>query len=1156
MAGEALSTSVRISSGPESMRPHYGVIVVGSGYGGGIAASRLARAGQDVCILERGRERRPGEFPRTQMEGAREIQLSTRDSHLGSRLGLFDLHAGEGISVLVGCGLGGTSLINANVSLPPDPRLWSDPRWPAEVRADVETRLAEGYARAREMLRPTPYPASFPDLPKLDALEKSSRALGAPFYRPPINVSFQDGPNHVGLDQKACVGCGDCVTGCNHSAKNTTLMNYLQDAWNHGAQIVTQAKVDWLERREGKWVVHYQVVGEGREAFAAPDLFVTADVVVLAAGSLGSTEILLRSKARGLPLSERVGERFSGNGDVLGFGYDCEDVVNGIGFGSHEPGRIPAVGPCITGIIDERAAPAVGDGFVIEDGSVPGALSPLLPEAFGMAAIAFGDDTDTRLADLVKQEERSATSLLLGPYHGATKRTQTFLVMAHDGEGGRLRLEGDRLRVAWPDVGREAIFARVNERLRQATAALKGDFIENPAWSEALGRGLITVHPLGGSVMADRAEEGVVDGRCRVFAGGAGAAVHEGLLVADGSVVPMSLGVNPLLTISALAERACALLAEERGWTIPYDLPSRPRRAPEPLTPGLRFTETMRGEFTARGAPAPTPMSFTLTIVSGDLERMLADPEHRAAIFGTLDAPALSARPLVVSQGEFRLFAKDPARVETRNMVYRMRVETEEGASFLFHGVKIIDHEAPTEAWSQTTTLHVDVHRGADETGALVGSGVLHIAPLDFMRQMTTMEITNAPDEATRLKGFAAFGAAFAGTLYDAYGGVLAPEAYFDPRLPPRRKRPLRAGPPEVHGFATRDGVPLRLTRYRGGPKGPVMLVHGAGVSSRIFSTDLPHTNLVEYLVAHRYDVWLLDCRVSIALPSCAQPWTADQVAAFDLPDAVAAIRRLTGAASVQAVAHCYGANAFVMAMLGGMEGVRSAVLSQVATDLVVPPLTRLKVGLHAPEMLAHLGVSSLTAYADAKEGWRSRLLDDALRLYPVHAGEGCQSPVCHRIAFMYGELIEHAQLDERTHENLHELFGLGSMTTFEHLARMVRAGHVVAFDGSEAYLPHLERLAIPIRFIHGDQNRCYLPESTQRAMDRLAGANGAGLYTRSLIEGYGHIDCIFGKNAARDVFHHVLDHLDATQDAASARHIPAQGAPATPPTGPGQPAR
>src|SRR5581483_10260336 len=154
----------RLSSPIDRMRDHYTVVVIGSGYGGAIAASRLARAGQDVCLLERGREFLPGEFPDTQLELMHETQMRTPQGHIGSRTGLGDLRFHKDMNVLIGCGLGGTSLINANVALEPEPAVFDDPAWPQEIRDDLPTAVAEGIARAREMLRPEVYPGELTKL--------------------------------------------------------------------------------------------------------------------------------------------------------------------------------------------------------------------------------------------------------------------------------------------------------------------------------------------------------------------------------------------------------------------------------------------------------------------------------------------------------------------------------------------------------------------------------------------------------------------------------------------------------------------------------------------------------------------------------------------------------------------------------------------------------------------------------------------------------------------------------------------------------------------------------------------------------------------------------------------------------------------------------
>ncbi|MEX0674246.1 MAG: GMC oxidoreductase [Gaiellaceae bacterium] len=780
-AERPIQPRVRLSSPLDALKPHYDVVVVGSGYGGSIAASRMARAGRTVCLLERGRELQPGEYPDSAAESFHEFQIDTKERHFGRADGLFDMRVNDDMNVLVGCGLGGTSLVNANVALPAEARVWEDERWPQALRDD-RAGLDEGYRRATEMLKPAPFPQELAPLPKLAALEAAAAAMDARFYRPPINVTYKDGTNHVGVYQQACHLCGDCVSGCNYGAKNTTLMNYLPDARNHGAELFTQVRVDRVDRRDGRWVVYFRPVGSGREAFGAPPMFVTADIVMLGAGALGSTEILLRSRAAGLPLSDVLGHRFTGNGDVLGFGYNCDRPINGIGFGDHAVGELPPVGPCITGIIDLREQPVLEEGMVIEEGVVPGGLSPVLARVFEIAAALVGKDTDDGVADFFRERAREIQMMVQGPYRGALQNTITFLVMGHDDGEGRLVLDDGRVRVEWPGVGSQPIFQRVAERLTEATAALGGEFVKNPIWSKLLHHDLVTVHPLGGCPMGEDAAGGVVDADGRVFAGGDGSAVHEGLYVCDGAIVPRPLGVNPLLTISALAERICDRMAARHGWTIDYGLAyAPPRQAQEPVKPGIQFTETMRGFFAAgatgayedaerRGREEDSPFEFTLTIVSDDLERMLEEQEHAARIFGTVKAPALSPSPLTVTDGVFNLFVTDLAEPDRRLMRYRMGLAAEDGKRYFFDGFKRIEDDPGLDMWADTTTLYITVHEGGDDTGPVAGKGVLHIHPRDFMRQMTTMRVRNALSARQQLALSGRFSALFTGSLHDVYG--------------------------------------------------------------------------------------------------------------------------------------------------------------------------------------------------------------------------------------------------------------------------------------------------------------------------------------------------------------------------------------------------
>lgn len=544
-----------------SIAERYDAVVIGSGYGGGVAALRLAEMGRSVAILERGRHIEVGAFPDTLKAGARELQSQGLSGHIGRPDGLFDIRVGDGVSVLVGCGVGGTTLINGNVMLRPESGVFDMAAWPNEFRAERDTLLEEAYQRAHGILRPVPYPGT-PPLLKADALSAAADALGETCTYPPVSVTFEDhaGRNEHGVDQPPCTRCGDCCSGCNVGAKNTTAMNYLPAAAQRGAAIVPHChavRIQAGKPGEAPWRVVY--IRRSEEGQSETERTVAADTVICAAGTLGSTELLLRSAEAGLSLSPVLGQGFSTNGDVIAFSYNNRRPVNGIGVGYPPRAAVEPVGPVIAGLIDLRGSEDIRNNIVIQEGAIPSLLAPLMPAFLSGAVPLFGHRRG--ISAYWQRFKRYVLSLFGGAYTGAVRNSQTFLVMGHDGADGEMKLESGRLKVIWKRAGKKEIFERIHATLEKASAATNGTFVPNPIWSPALGRNLITVHPLGGCRMGESAAEGVVDHKCRVFDGTGG--IHDGLYVVDGSVIPTSLGVNPGLTIAAVAERAMMHLERE-----------------------------------------------------------------------------------------------------------------------------------------------------------------------------------------------------------------------------------------------------------------------------------------------------------------------------------------------------------------------------------------------------------------------------------------------------------------------------------------------------------------------------------------------------------------------------------------------------------------
>lgn len=561
----------RLARSLDEFQNDYDVIIIGSGYGGGVSASRLSRAGKRVAVLERGREFLTGEFPGRFPDLKNELQIRGTPIPSGPETALYDVRVGKDMHVLVGCGLGGGSLVNAGVALRPDARVFSDPVWPGQLRQDG--LLDQGYKRAEAWLRPSADPKAATHS-KYTALDASRSALTADathdMVAPRVVVSFEQTTNAAGIDQPACTRCGDCCGGCNVGAKNTVALTYLPDAVQHGAALFTHAKVRHVAKNaDGTWSVEITRLDATK---GDPDTTITATAptVIISAGTLGTSEIMLRSAEAGLNLSPRLGERFSANGDIIAFGYGATPDINAIGIGHPKKLENVDIGAAVSGQIEVTNDEKLDHEMCIQEGVLPSALAPLLPYLF----IPNG-----RIVGALK-------SLISGVYNGPFKHLQTFFAVSHDSASGHFKLEKDTLQLSWPNAKDEAVYKRLDDTLEKIVSASGGKYVKNPLSGSVMGHQPATAHPLGGCAMGEDAESGVVNHKGQVFdpthADASATTVHRGLYIIDGSVIPRSLGVNPLFTITALAERTMAHYAADHGLA----LDAAPRPAPKvPATP-------------------------------------------------------------------------------------------------------------------------------------------------------------------------------------------------------------------------------------------------------------------------------------------------------------------------------------------------------------------------------------------------------------------------------------------------------------------------------------------------------------------------------------------------------------------------------------------
>lgn len=768
------------------LQDSYGVVVIGSGYGGSILAARLAQ-GRSLCLLERGREWIPGTFPDEIDEVVREVRSDLNP------LGLYDYHLHDEVDVFVGSGLGGTSLVNANVVIQPDPDLFDHPRWPDEIRQDRDSRVLDThYARVREMLQVEAYPDDKPLLRKIEAHRQSTAERGVPFSKLELAVNFTryaDQPNHVGVHQRLCTLCGDCVTGCNVRAKNTLYMNYLPLAKQLGAQIFTQIEVDHLVKApDDGYLVHY-VYHPGHGRLPAPGVL-RASAVVVAAGALGSTEILLRSRTYGLSLSAALGHGFSGNGDVLGASYNDDQQTDILGFGNFQDDRARIrVGPTIMSMADYRAHRPREARFIIEEGAIPRALVDTLRHTAPLLNLTKGQDTDS--GDAIEEARRVGRDLLRYDPRGALNHSMIYLGMGHDGADGTLVLDHrGRVRLLWGSAPEQPLIQTIGAEMKGHTAALGGTYILNPRWHQSLGGNLITVHPLGGCAMGGDAEHGVVDHRGRVYDPSQGMkTVHDGLFVADGAMIPTAVGVNPLLTISALAERIAAWISQDTQVELtpkPFDRATYVQMQP-PV--GLEFSEEMKGHVAAgiqgasendfregeqRGRANGGALRVWLWIYIDNLEEFVNDAAHEARVQGYIDYAPLGGKR-TIERGAFNLFWADPIS-HTKRMHYALQCTGRDGQAYLLEGHKEIRDDRGWDAWADNTTLFTTIHRGATTQDPVFSRGIIHVRVWDFVEQLASFRVHHAATSVAKIRAINRFGAFFFGELWDSYVKYHLPE--------------------------------------------------------------------------------------------------------------------------------------------------------------------------------------------------------------------------------------------------------------------------------------------------------------------------------------------------------------------------------------------
>ncbi len=511
---------------------HFDVLIIGSGFGGSVAAHRLTEKGYSVCVLEAGRRWEAEDFPHTNWH----VWKSLWFPRLGMK-GIQRLSLLRHVLVLSGSGVGGGSLVYANTHFEPHDAFYEDPQW--NDITDWRSELAPWFATARAMLGVTDNPH---DTPADGVIRAIARRMGVTdTYRPtPVAVFFGepgvevDDPYFAGEGpaRSGCIGCGNCMVGCRHNAKNTLDKNYLWFAERAGADIRAEHEVVDLERIGDRWLVTAKPPGLSRRRMR-----VTAHDVVFSAGALGTTRLLLELGERGrLPgLSPRLGYQTRTNSEAL------------VGAVARRRDVDYSTGVAITSSIHPTADTHIEPVRYGRGSNALGLISTLIvdggqgmPRQFRfLAEVVRHPVTFLRSLSVWHWSERSVILLVMQSRDNSIRlvRTRGFL---------RTRLTTE------PGHGEPNPTYIPAANLAARFAAEEMDGIAMGAVNEALFDTPTTAHILGGAPIGATSDDGVIDAYHRVFG-------HQGLHVVDGSAIGANLGVNPSLTITAMSERAMSM---------------------------------------------------------------------------------------------------------------------------------------------------------------------------------------------------------------------------------------------------------------------------------------------------------------------------------------------------------------------------------------------------------------------------------------------------------------------------------------------------------------------------------------------------------------------------------------------------------------------
>ncbi|OMO82332.1 hypothetical protein CCACVL1_11980 [Corchorus capsularis] len=1117
----------------------YDAVVVGSGYGGSVAACQLSMAGVKVCLVEKGRKWEAKDFPTDSFKMISALRMENQNLGVsfGPKDALFQVYEQNDSLAAMACGLGGGSLVNAGVMLPTPVRTRRNSKWPKEWEQDWDSCETS----AATMLRIQSVPVQFPvakimkeiDVGEMEEMVQDSLKLS-------MNFDLEEPPSRLlkHQNQGSCIACGNCLSGCPYDAKNSTDKNYLASAIQAGCIVKTECEVQCVVKNPFQTCQEGEIGGERRWIVYLNEIdYIKADFVILSAGVFGTTGILMKSQMRGLKLSEALGTGLSCNGNNVAYLAGSSGPLNAYGLNRKQLSKTPFEG---------RPGPSISScyssslGFTIQSAVIPAAYPCILFKGI----VTFGWPTGYWFFHGIIDKLKC----LIG-----SKSTQAMVLnaMGHDKSDGKITLARETEKICF-NPPHDPLLPRKIEAFQKITKKLGGILFMSKYRSTS-------VHQLGGCNASSDFSDGVCNPNGQVFdpEGEAPSQVHKGLYVCDASLIPCSVGVNPSLTIAAAAEHVskhlvkdvlkyksknCTDFASKGIDRNPYTEKMHDNIKASPRdTYDVLINEWFRGH--VGGMPCTVALRMRLDLQSqnnnicDDWNWVMRKSTHatlKGKIGGYVVLRAIEKDKLHILDGEVDMCELDYRTPYTQYMRYRLLLAAASGSRYILEGKKIMNpYLFALYSWRETTTLHVTFKRitgnfAAGDAG-LNFKGELRITMIALLKNLLSLEGNRR----------ARFIYLFSLNLLRTYILQLPRENHkYSVTDSDNKSYPAST----LHEIKTEDGYLISCRQWNCGQNrwklrgemqpNPVLLLNGYCTESFCLPTE--PNDLIRTLLEDGYEIWLLQSRLDMLNPP--KNFTIEDIASYDIPAAINKISEFHGPSmKVHVVAHCVGGLSIHMAVMGGyISATQIASFSCTNSSMFfkLNTLATVKMWLPlVPMSMALLGNNNtLPLFETSKASLRHRLLMSIARWIPRY--ERCTSKECEVFSGIFGNTFWHQNLSHIMHHWLNkQSTRILPMAAFPHLRKICKSGFIVDSKGNNSYLIHPERMALSTLYISGGRSLLVTPETSFLANKYMKLHQPGFRHERVVVDGFGHSDLLIGEDSSKEVFPHILSHIRLAEE-------------------------